>query len=101
MTATVIEVIETSAPDTSDVVFKLIAAPVVPTCASQTVVAPPLSRMRAKVAVPVATAVPAVMALAVSTPPVGEPNAGLPNVSVAKSVLPESAVLALTGCVPE
>lgn len=58
--------------------------------------------MRAKVAVPVAAAVPEVIAFAVMMPPAAaDPNAVAPKVRVAKSVFPESAVFALTGCVPE
>jgi len=51
--------------------------------------------------VPVATAVPEVIAFAVITPDAADPKAVEPNVRVASSVLPESAVFAFTGCVPE
>lgn len=101
MTVNVAELIDTVPPTTIDVVPMLIAAPDVPTVASQSAVVPSLLKMRANVAVPLAAAVPDVMALAVSTPAEGDPNAGFPNVSVASSVLPESAVFAFAGCVPE
>ena len=48
-----------------------------------------------------ATAVPGVMAFAVSRPPTAAGKAGLPNVMVTPNVLPDSAVLAVAGCVPE
>jgi hypothetical protein len=58
--------------------------------------------MRANVAVPVAPAVPDVIAFAVMTPPdVAAPKAVAPKVSVQSSVFPESAVFALAGWVPE
>jgi hypothetical protein len=92
---------DTTPPETIEVVPIVMYPPEVATVTSM-IVADPLVRIRANVAVPVATAVPEVIAFAVITPPeVAEPKAGLPKVSVQSSVFPESAVFALTGCVPE
>ena len=64
-----------------------------------TVVASDL-KIRAKVGVIAATAVPAVMALAVSRPLTAAGNAVAPKVRVTPSVLPARAASAVAGCVP-
>ena len=90
----------TTTPDDSAVVARSmsdVSTPVTPTLPSATTVMPSALYIRNHVAVPVATAVPAVMAFAVSTPLDGAPNAVAPNVSVASSVLPLSAVSAVAG----
>ncbi len=90
----------TNPPVTMLVVFRLMPAPEVPTVTSPTTVVPSVLYRRAKVAVPVATAVPDVIAFAVMTPAAAEPKAVAPNVNVASNVLLLSAVFAFTGCVP-
>lgn len=66
---------------------------------STTVVKSGRSR-RKKLAVPVAIAVPEVIALAVNTPPEAAAAKVAEQVRVAKSVLPARAALALAGGVP-
>jgi hypothetical protein len=74
--------------------------PVAPTLPSKMAVESSLLKQRAKVAVPFATAVPAVMVFAVATPPDDAPNAVELNVNVTRSVFPLSAVSGFVGCVP-
>lgn len=70
-------------------------APEVATSKSMTAVVPSALKRRAQPAVPVATAVPEVTALAVRTPPVAVPN-GEPQVSVTSRV-PVAAVSGVAG----
>src|SRR4051794_34528065 len=70
------------------------------TSPSMTAVVPSDLKRRKNVAVPVATAVPAVMALAVRTPDAATPKVDASPVSVARSVLLESAAPTDAGRVP-
>ena len=67
---------------------------------SMTTVVPSLLKMRAQVGVMAATAVPEVMALAVSKPLFAAGKAVAPKVRVTPNVLPDKAVSAVAGWVP-
>lgn len=76
--------------------------PLVPTLASPMTVVPLDSKILVNVAVPVAGAFDSwVIALALATPLVAAGNAVALKVSVARRVLPESAVSGVDGLVPE
>ena len=82
-----------------ETVDKIMFDVAVPTVPSKTAV-PSDFVARKKEAVPVATATPDAMALAVKTPATDAGKAVAPNVSVTNNVLADSAVSPVAGCVP-
>lgn len=91
---------DTVPPDVMAVSFRFMVAPEVLTEPSITAVVASLLNARKNVAVPVAMAVPLVIALAVFTPEAAAPKAVALRVSVASKVFPLSAVSGVAGCVP-
>ena len=85
-------------PEVKAPIVKL--APDAPAETSITTVVASALKIRAKVGVIEATAVPAVIALAVSRPLAAAGNAVAPKVRVTPSVLPDRAASAVAGCVP-
>jgi hypothetical protein len=94
------EVMETTSPVVMETEFKLISPEPAPTTSPVITAASSLSWIAAKAAVPVAPAVPLVIAAAVATPVFAAPNAVAAKVSVTSREAPDVVILITPPVVP-
>jgi hypothetical protein len=95
------EVVASVAPADNEVELRFMSAPEVPIDPSAITVVPSLFVQRKNAAVPVAAIVTFEIAPAVITPLLDENADEAGRTTVARSVLPLSAVSGVAGCVPE